>query len=128
MAVELQWRATTRPDRDYKIFVHLYAPDGQLVAQHDAMPMNELRPTSTWGPGEEIADRHGLPLPVDAPASLQLVVGLYDPSSGERLRLDDGEDHLPLGTIRIARKYSEAKEGARRICVLPPENPTTGYS
>jgi len=104
VAVELQWRAVARPDRDYKVFVHLYAPDGRLVTQHDAMPMNELRPTSTWQPGEEIADRHGLPLPLDAPAKLQLAVGLYDPASGERLRLDGGEDHLLLGEILVAGK------------------------
>jgi hypothetical protein len=104
VAVELRWRAVAKLDRDYKVFVHLYTPEGRLVAQHDAMPVNDLRPTSAWPPEEEIADRHGLPLPPDAPVRLQLAVGLYDPASGERLRLDGGEDHLVLGDIRVAEK------------------------
>jgi hypothetical protein len=104
VAVRLDWQSTSRPDRDYKVFVHVYAPDGQLVAQHDAMPVNELRPTSGWRPGEEIADRHGIPLPSDVPAELQLAVGLYDPATGERVRLAGGEDRLVLGTIQVERK------------------------
>jgi len=101
VAVELRWRAATRLDRDYKVFVHLYAPDGQLVAQHDAMPVDDLRPTSTWQPGEEIVEHHGLLLPPDVSAEMQLAVGLYDPASGERLQLGGGEDHLVLGTVRV---------------------------
>ena len=114
VAVELRWRAAKKPDRDYKAFVHLYAPDGRLVTQHDAMPMNELRPTSTWPPGEKIVDRHGLPLPLDLPGRLQLVVGVYDPASGERLPLEGGEDHLLLGEILVAAKCKRERANSAR--------------
>ena len=113
VAVELHWRALTRSNRDYKVFVHLYAPDGRLVAQHDAMPMNDSRPTSAWQPGEEIADRHGLPLPLDVSARLQLAVGLYDPASGERLQWDRGEDHLLLGEILVVESERGSAPGLR---------------
>jgi len=104
VAVELRWRGLASLNQDCKVFVHAYGPDGRLIAQHDAMPVNDLRPTSTWQPEEEVVDRHGLPLPRDVPDRLQVAVGLYLPSSGERLRLAGGEDHLVLGTVRIADK------------------------
>ena len=109
VAVELLWRATTGPDRNCNVFVHLYAPDGRLVAQHDAihdaMPMDELRPTSTWRSGEEISDHHGLSLVLDVPASLQLAVGLYDPASGERLRLN-GDRAMGRGVHVLLGQFS----------------------
>lgn len=101
VAVTLTWTAPEALVRSYKVFVHLYAEDGQLVAQHDAVPVNELRPTQSWLPGEEIVDRHGLWVPQDARGPLRLVVGLYDAERGTRLTLTDGSDHADIGTVEI---------------------------
>lgn len=101
VAVRLTWQATERPPASYKVFVHLYAPDGRLVAQHDGFPVNEMRPTDSWHPGEAITDNHGLLLPPDAPSCLQVIVGLYDPATGERLPLAGGGDVQTLGGIEV---------------------------
>ncbi|MCR4406984.1 MAG: glycosyltransferase family 39 protein [Anaerolineae bacterium] len=101
VAVRLTWQAMERPPASYKIFVHLYAPDGRLVAQHDSFPVNEMRPTDSWHPGEMITDNHGLILPSDAPARLLIVVGIYSPATGERLLLTGGGDTLTVGEIEV---------------------------
>ena len=99
-ALELRWRADGKPAGSYKVFVHATDDSDRLLAQHDSVPANGARPTDGWKPGEEIVDRHGLFLPTQsAPQKLHLRVGLYDPNTGERLRLPDGSDEVDLGEI-----------------------------
>lgn len=98
--VELVWKAEAQLAQDYKVFVHLYDAEGRLVAQHDAFPVNDLRPPTSWQVGEEILDHHGVVIPENAPSTLRLVVGLYDPQTGERLTID-GADSLTIGEIRV---------------------------
>ncbi|MDY7041173.1 MAG: glycosyltransferase family 39 protein [Chloroflexota bacterium] len=101
VAVRLLWQATERPPASYKVFVHIYTPDGQLVTQHDGFPVNEMRPTDSWHPGEDITDNHGLLLPADTPSRLQVVVGIYDPATDQRLPLADGGDVHTVGEIEV---------------------------
>jgi hypothetical protein len=101
VAVSLTWTADEALTRSYKVFVHLYAEDGRLVAQHDAIPVNELRPTQSWQPGEEIVDRHGLWVPEGVTGPLRLVVGLYDAETGTRLTVTDGLDHADVGMVEV---------------------------
>ena len=102
VTVRLVWSASEGIPQNLKVFVHLYASDGRLVTQHDAVPVNELRPTTGWQPGEVITDNHGLWLPLDAPGVLHLVVGLYDPQTNTRLLLSDGSDHAEIGVVQVA--------------------------
>jgi hypothetical protein len=63
--------------------------------------VNEMRPTDSWHPGETITDNHGLFLPPDALSRLQVMVGIYDPATGERLSLADGGEMQAIGEIEI---------------------------
>ena len=91
----------------YKIFAHLLAADGTLVAQYDGEPVGGLRPTNSWLVGEEIEDRCGILLPQDLPAgAYTLAVGWYPTAGGERLPVSSagGEplgDQLVLGTLAV---------------------------
>jgi hypothetical protein len=98
-AVKLTWRITEPITRSYKVFVHVMKPDGFVIGQHDAAPLNDLRPFPSLPLSELVEDRHGVALPADAAGPLRIVVGLYDPASGERLRTTDGQDAVELGTI-----------------------------
>lgn len=102
VTVRLIWYTKQIPTRDVKVFVHLYDAAGHLVAQHDAFPANDLRPPSTWQVGEVIVDNHGLVLPSTAAGKFNLAVGLYEPTTGNRLCLPDGSDHLLLGEVEIS--------------------------
>ena len=101
VTVDLKWQAAADLDRDYTVFVHLYAPDGRLVAQHDGPPRGGSRPTSRWTPGKAVTDYHGLLLPPEFSGVLRLRVGLYDPATGQRLRLADGRDMVEVGLVSV---------------------------
>ena len=82
------------------LFAHLLGPDGRRYAQVD-LPY----PTSQWQPGRYSTTELPLAIPADVPlGKLRLVIGLYDPASGRRLRLGgdaldpaiDGPDVLLL--------------------------------
>jgi len=84
--VTITWYAAEPVPVDYTVFLHLRDEAGQLVAQADGPPLGGWYPTSWWVAGEWVIDAHDFALPADTPpGSYQLVVGLYDPATGERL-------------------------------------------
>jgi hypothetical protein len=102
--VTLAWLADQYVDTDYVVFLHLIDPQAgdQLVAQGDAPPLNGRWPTSLWRPGTAVEDVHTVPLPAGLrPGSYDLLVGLYDPATGERLRLADGSDAVRLSGVQV---------------------------
>ncbi|BCX03380.1 MAG: hypothetical protein KatS3mg053_1318 [Candidatus Roseilinea sp.] len=101
LPVALTWRAAAPIGRNYKVFVHALRPDGSVIAQHDAQPLNDLRPMTTWPLGEAVRDNHGLALPADYRGPLRIVVGLYDPDSGKRRRTTDGTEAVMLATVVV---------------------------
>jgi hypothetical protein len=110
LALSLYWQAQQAMDTSYKIFVHLIDPaTGDVVVQDDAVPRRWTYPTDRWAPGEVVQDTIPLPLNDVPPGQYRLMVGGYDPATGERLpaRDADGErfpdDTVPLRAIEHAR-------------------------
>ena len=108
--VTLYWNALKQPTADYTVFLHLSDEEGELVAAHDGMPVNDRLPTQAFPPGTLIADTHRLVLPDDlTPGVYQLKTGMYLLESGERLPvwdaggLEQADRALPLGTIDVGR-------------------------
>lgn len=106
LLLALFWEAESRVATDYKVFVHLLNEDGSILTQHDSQPMGGVRPTSGWRIGERVEDHHGVLLPEIPPGEYHLVVGVYDPESGERLSLSGGGeramgDSLLLGRVQV---------------------------
>jgi 4-amino-4-deoxy-L-arabinose transferase-like glycosyltransferase len=89
------WRALRQPANNYSMFVHLYpAGADQLITQHDG-PLTVLeRPTLTWDDTDELyigADVQ-LAIPADTPpGDYRLVVGVYDYTTGIRLKTGEGD-------------------------------------
>ena len=71
---------------DWHVFVHVLNPDGTLAAQHDSPPLLGLYPFWQWAEGDRAEDVHPIDL-AQLPQDRQytIAVGLYDPSTGERL-------------------------------------------
>ncbi len=93
--IELHWRVVASPDRDLFLFVHLLDIHNRIIAQHDG-PLARV-PASLWQPGEQYRSRAAVLVPPDTPrAPYRLVIGVYDPRAGERLRLEDGRDMLDI--------------------------------
>jgi len=102
LEMTLVWEALTASDwPGYAVFVHLRDDQG-LVAQHDGVPGGGLRPTVGWRSGEFITDRHMLPLGDLPEGDYSLFVGMYDPTTGERLPVFDASGvPLPAGEVRV---------------------------
>jgi hypothetical protein len=94
----LTWRAEARPRRDYTVFLHLLDEAGRLVGQDDRPPADGRYPTSIWEDGERIVDEHPLRAP---PGRYRVLVGMYDPATGQRLHRVDGGDSVEVGTLQI---------------------------
>lgn len=95
--VALVWQAVETPPLGYTVFVQLVDESGRVIAQSDAVPAEATRPTTGWRPGEYIEDSHLLKFNENAaPSSATLIAGLYDPVTGQRVRLADGTDAAVL--------------------------------
>jgi len=102
--ITLHWRAlTTGSTINYTVFVHLLDANGNVIAQHDAQPVNGQRPTGGWIADEYVIDPHQLSFSTtNYVGNAQLAVGLYNAENGERLNTPSGDDlvYLPV-TIRV---------------------------
>jgi hypothetical protein len=99
----LVWRAAGGPTASHwKVFTHLLDSASMVVAQRDAEPANNLRPTTSWKRGEQIQDNYGINIPSNLPdGSYTLEIGMYD---GEKRSIFDGKsDHLLLGQVQVTR-------------------------
>jgi hypothetical protein len=98
--IQLHWRGLAEMDQAYKVFVHVLDPGGtQVVAQRDAEPKDGAAPTTSWVAGEVLDDEYAVQLPQNiAPGDYPIEVGVYDPKSGARLSLPNGESRVLLGS------------------------------
>ncbi|NOX60941.1 MAG: hypothetical protein GXP42_03200 [Chloroflexi bacterium] len=106
LEVTLYWFALREMAVNYTAFVHVLAPDGKVVAQHDSTPVGGFTPTTRWLPGEIIADTHRLLLPEGlAPGQYGLRAGLYEFSNDQfrNLTTDPAtpDNRVDLGSIEI---------------------------
>jgi 4-amino-4-deoxy-L-arabinose transferase-like glycosyltransferase len=95
----LYWHARAgAASADYTIFTHVLAEDGHLVAQHDGSPANGMRPTPGWLADEIIVDPHDMTFrePYTGPARIE--VGLYNPTTLERVPTESGDTFVLLPT------------------------------
>jgi hypothetical protein len=88
-SVVLYWLAVTPVETDYTVFVHLLDETGAIVSQADAPPAGGLYPTTFWLPGEIVEDTHHLSVPDGIHEPHRVVVGLYDPTTSNRLEARD---------------------------------------
>lgn len=99
LSLTLHWRSQAPASANYTVFVHLLDRNGRLAAQIDRPPLDGVRPTLGWLPGEVLSDPLFLAWPADlASGTYTLSIGLYDPRTGARLPVGT-EDALALTTL-----------------------------
>jgi hypothetical protein len=92
LTVELHWRSRQVLPGPYTVFVHLYASDGQLLAQADGLPLGGTFPLRLWECGDMVRDVRHVELPQGLdPSECSLGVGLYRSDTGERAPAIDGQ-------------------------------------
>jgi hypothetical protein len=100
----LYWRALGETKTSYTVFVHVVGPDGIIRGQWDSVPGGGTLPTTGWLKGEVVTDEYRVPMAKGAPPwQYTILVGMYDPVTGERLRVAGagGRDFLVLGAVRL---------------------------
>ncbi|MYD08634.1 MAG: hypothetical protein F4X02_01205 [Chloroflexi bacterium] len=99
------WQADAPTDTPQQIFNHLLDDQGEIVTQADSAPLSDSRrDTTAWDDTDEImlGREFTLSLPPDlAPGEYQLVSGLYDRQTWQRLIAPDGADRLVIARIRV---------------------------
>jgi hypothetical protein len=107
---DFYWQGLSEMEQLYFAFLHLVDGQGRIVAQQDKGPgLRGKEPTTSWLPGEVIADPVDLTLPSDlSPGHYTLRLGMYLPSApnGPRLPVLDqtGQprgDFVEIGTIEV---------------------------
>jgi hypothetical protein len=102
LPLTLYWQATGATERPYTVFVHLVDEEGTLRGYGDSEPGSGSLPTSSWLAGEYLADPHQINIDPAAPSGdYHLRIGLYDPTTGQRLLAPDGQDHVRIGPIHL---------------------------
>lgn len=99
--VALTWHAGATLNKNLKVFVHAFDESGNLIAQHDAQPLNDLRPMTSFPAGVDVDDHHGLELPQGFTGRLRIVVGLYDPATNNRSVSSSGMDAIEIGHVDV---------------------------
>ena len=102
--INLAWQAKLTHLPDYTVFVQMLDTETDArLAGIDTQPEGGAWPTSRWAQDEVVLDTYYVAVPPDLkPGHLKIIVGLYQPESGQRLLLQDGSDHwvLPWTLIR----------------------------
>lgn len=102
VAVELVWYAPGLGLPQYQVFLHVIDLEGRLVVGRDTSPVNDLRPTESWGPHERVASFHAVLMPPNLPPGLYHVyTGMYELGSGTRQVIPGSGDSVQLGTITL---------------------------
>jgi hypothetical protein len=88
--VTFVWLAEGLTDVSYTVFAQYLDTNGNVLAQSDRIPAQDIRPTLGWVAGEYVLDTHQFP-PFNPDDAVQLIVGFYDARTFERVQTADGE-------------------------------------
>jgi hypothetical protein len=103
LTFNLAWQSDRPLSTDYIIFAQLLDLNQNLAVGFDSPPVGGAYPTSTWLPEQTILDTRSIPVHRIPPGEYQLIAGLYDPASGQRLLTPAGADYIELTRVTIDR-------------------------
>jgi len=111
LGLTVHWQTRAAIAEDLMLFIHVLDAQGARVGGVDVPPGGGGEPTSAWRPGSYVSAALQVPIqPNLAPGSYWLALGLYDPSTSERLAVradqpagapSDGANALLIGPIPL---------------------------
>lgn len=116
LKLRLYWKVLREVSDSYKVFTQLLGDDQKVYGQHDYIPLDGQAPTTEWVSGEILEDSYNLTVqPGARPGKYRLIVGLYEPTKGNRIPLADGS-----GDALVATSFATAEPAT-----WPSPSPTT---
>jgi len=117
LVLTLVWRAEGPIDRDWNVFAHVEREGEGIAGQSDGPPEppvetvcgSEPSPVSAWPPDAVVEDRRAIAIdPSTPPGDYDLLVGLYDYATLDRLPVLDAsgapaESRVRLAVVRVTR-------------------------
>ena len=100
LTVWLYWQTLETSPAPLKTFVHLMGDSPQPVTQDDQFPQNGRISSTDWQMGMIYRDVFVLPLADISAGEYRLQIGWYNPETGERLQVNQG-DSLIIDTISL---------------------------
>lgn len=97
MQVRLEWRPLAPDPRGLHTFVQVLDGNGQLITGWDSVPQFGFAPAGRWQPDVIFQETVVLTIPPNsALENSQVIVGIVDATTGERLKTTNGEDFVVL--------------------------------
>jgi len=105
--LRVYWRPLKQSPLSLKSFVHVYGPEAgapgrALRAQDDQYPQAGRLDATTWAHTGIFREVYYLPVSSLDAGRYEILIGWYEPDSGERLLLADGTDSFTLCAFEIA--------------------------
>jgi hypothetical protein len=119
LAVTLRWRVVGDVPGRYNVFIHLVGAGQPILAGADGEPCAGWYPTRDWHTGDIVEHTLSLALPPDLSAgTYELAAGLYDWTTGERVRVEQRDQHEPdrafFGSLQISAPVSGDRRATNR--------------
>jgi hypothetical protein len=134
MMVRACWEAVLPVEQDYTVFLHLVGRDNARVAERYTYPGLGRFPTSLWPVGQAFCDVYRVPVEEWAPVPelYDLLIGLFDASTGERLAAQGARGDVgrfpAVAQVRVAPERSVSASPERPLEVRLGEQVTlVGY-
>ena len=121
----MEWQAHEPAPKDLNVFVHFASDESQRSDKIAFQSGGALRRgTRRWKGRVRLGDNWVVPIPAHCgPGQYEILVGLWDPSTGRRYGLlgeDDGSRRYRLGTLVIEGNEEEIE--AVRLIKAPPRS------
>jgi hypothetical protein len=93
----LHWQCLAPLEEDFMVFVHVVDDAETIWGQQDREPLGGEHTTSEWTRGELIEDRYQVQIDLAGPREgYRIAVGMYSPTTGDRLPAADGQTSIIL--------------------------------
>lgn len=131
MTLTLVLRPQNQPHEQTFLFLHLLDAEEHVVLQRD-LPLDAILPAEAWHTADTVPYTIQLPLPVEtSPGSYDLVLGLYQPTTNERIPTrwheHDGEwssdEHARYGRGSLHAATVEVLSSFRERCLASAQTP-----
>ncbi|MFB0546881.1 MAG: DUF2079 domain-containing protein [Anaerolineae bacterium] len=101
--IDLYWEPLSEVEVDYTVFVHFVeGRERHIIGQHDGMPAGAALPTTSWRRGDVVKDTHYVQVAPDGGEGPgQILVGLYELRTGDRLPTKGGESHYVVADFAM---------------------------